>query len=209
MREIAAAGFLLLALVIGALAPQIWAEDPQGAALASGRPSASATPKQSPAAPKSPLVPIFPQTDRPVELTLRQVCAIETASLHNDDLGMTWRVQCGSATANREVAPAAIAQGWRLSEGNPPIGVGIQNYSKSGLWMQIAYRLDGPAFADPFVIVQALRSGVGTYDSSPHEFSPGPWCGIVDQPSRSADACRSGGWRGAATLIRRSSRSTV
>jgi hypothetical protein len=96
-------------------------------------------------------------------------------------------VQCGSATANREVATAAITQGWQLSDGNPPIGVGIQNYSKSGLWMQIAYRLDGPAFADAFVIVQTLRPGIGSYDSSSHDFTIGPWCGIVEQPTRSAD----------------------
>jgi hypothetical protein len=156
-------------------------------------PARTATPKPLPTptnkapVPNSPLVPIFPRTDQPIELTLPSTCAIESAGRHNDDLGMTWRVQCGSATSNRAVAPAAITQGWKLSDGNPPIGVGIQNYSKNGLWMQIAYRLDGPAFADAFVIVQTLRPGMGGYDSSPHEFTLGPWCGIVDQPTRSAD----------------------
>ena len=145
------------------------------------------TPTNRTPAPNSPRVPIFPRTDQPIELALPSTCAIESGGRHNDDLGMTWRVQCGSATANREVATAAITQGWQLSDGNPPIGVGIQNYSKSGLWMQIAYRLDGPAFADAFVIVQTLRPGIGSYDSSPHDFTIGPWCGIVDQPTRSAD----------------------
>ena len=156
-------------------------------------PPRAATPKPLPTptnkapAPNSPLVPIFPQTDRPLELRLPSTCATLTAGRHSDDLGMTWRVQCGSATANREVAPAAMTQGWKLSDGNPPIGVGIQNYSKNGLWMQIAYRLDGPAFADPFVIVQTLRPGIGNYDSTPHDFMLGPICGIVEQPTRSAD----------------------
>jgi hypothetical protein len=132
-------------------------------------------------------VPIFPNADRPIDLVLPSACAIETAGRHNDDLGITWRVQCGSATANREIASAAIAQGWKLSDGNPPVGVGIQNYTKNGVWMQIAYRLDGPAFADPFVIVQTLRPGIAGYDSSPRDFTVGPWCGIVDQPTRSSD----------------------
>jgi len=114
-------------------------------------------------------------------------CAIESVGRHSDDLGMTWRVQCGSAATNLEVAPAAIAQGWKLADGNPPIGVGLQNYSKNGIWMQIAYRLDGPAFADPFVIVQTLRPGIGTYDTTPHDFMVGPWCGIADEPTRSAN----------------------
>jgi hypothetical protein len=201
MRELAAAAALLLALVVGALAPKIWADDPAGDALASGRPAASgplttiasATPKPTPAstskapAPNLPLVPIFPRTDRPIELTLPLTCAIQGADGHNDDLGMTWRIQCGSAPANLDVAPAAITQGWRLADGNPPIGVGIQNYRKDDLWMQIAYRLDGPAFADAFVIVQTLRSGIGTSESTPHDFMLGPWCGIVDQPTRSPD----------------------
>jgi len=156
-------------------------------------PPRSATPKPVPtptnkaAAVRSPLVPIFPRTDRPLELALPSTCSIETARRHDDDLGMTWRVQCGSATANLAVAPAAIEQGWALFNGNPPIGVGLQNYSKNDVWMQIAYRLDGPAFADAFVVVQTLRPGIGSYDSSPHEFTLGPWCGIVDQPTRSAD----------------------
>jgi len=34
MRELAAAALLLLVLVVGALAPKVWAEDPAGAALA-------------------------------------------------------------------------------------------------------------------------------------------------------------------------------
>jgi hypothetical protein len=155
-------------------------------------PSRATTPKPQPTptdnpAPRSPLVPIFPQTDRPIDLTLPAMCAIESAGRHSDDLGMTWRAQCGSAAANRAVAPDAITQSWNLFAGNPPIGVGIQNYSKNGLWMQIAYRLDGPAFSDAFVIVQTLRPGIGSYDSTPHDFMLGPMCGIVDQPTRSAD----------------------
>ena len=145
------------------------------------------TPTNKAAAARSPVVPIFPRTDRPLELVLPSACSIETAGRHNDDLGVTWRVQCGSATANLAVAPAAIDQGWTLASGNPPIGVGLQNYSKNDVWMQIAYRLDGPAYADPFVIMQTLRPGVGTYDTSPHDFMLGPWCGIVDPPTRSAD----------------------
>src|SRR2546423_408332 len=111
--------------------------------------------KKTPAS-RSPLVPIFPRTDRPLDLTLAVTCATESAGRHDDELGMTWQLQCGSASANRAVAAAAIAQGWKLFAGNPPIGVGMQNYSKDGLWMQIAYRLGSPAFADPFVIVPTL-----------------------------------------------------
>jgi hypothetical protein len=155
------------------------------------KPAPKATPRPTPTnkapAERSPLVPIFPRTDRPLELALPSICAIETARRHDDDLGMTWRVQCGSATANLTVAPAAIEQGWNLFSGNPPIGVGLQNYSKNDLWMQIAYRLDGPAFADAFVIVQSLRTGIGSYDTTPHEFMLGPMCGVVDPPTRSAD----------------------
>ena len=195
MREFAAAVLVLVALAMVALAPRIWPDEAAGGALASGRPPASTprstaavtpVPTRSPAASPSPLVPIFPMIDRPIELVLPTTCATVSAGRHDDDLGMTWRLQCGSATANREVATAAIAQGWRLSDGNPPIGVGIQNYSEGDLWMQIAYRLDGPAFADPFVLVQTLRPGIGGYDSSPHDFTFGPWCGIVDPPTRSA-----------------------
>jgi hypothetical protein len=145
------------------------------------------TPTNKAPAARSPLVPIFPRTDRPVELTLPSACAIDSARRHDDDLGMTWRVQCGSATANLTVAPAAIDQGWQLFSGNPPIGVGLQNYSKNDLWMQIAYRLDGPAFADAFVIVQSLRTGIGSYDTTPHDFMVGSMCGIVDNPTRSPD----------------------
>jgi hypothetical protein len=155
-------------------------------------PPRAATPKPVPTptkapAPNSPLVPMFPSADAPIGLTLPSTCATLSAGSHNDALGMTWRMQCGSAQANRDVAAAAIAQGWKLSDGNPPIGVGIQNYSKDGIWMQIAYRLDGPAFADPFVVMQTLRPGIATYDSTPHDFTLGAWCGIVDAPTRSAD----------------------
>ena len=145
------------------------------------------TPANTTTASRSPLVPIFPRTDRPLALALPSTCTIESAGRHGDDLGMTWRIQCGSAKANVAVAAAAAGQGWKLFDGNPPIGVGMQNYSKNDLWMQIAYRLDGPAFADPFVIVQSLRAGVGGYDSTPHDFTLGPMCGIVDPPTRSAD----------------------
>jgi hypothetical protein len=190
MRELAAAALLLLALAVGALAPKIWPDDAASGALASGRPAASAplaTAASTAFAVRSPFVPIFPRTDRPLDLAMSPSCSIEAARRHDDDLGMTWRVQCGSATANLTVAPAAIEQGWALARGNPPIGVGLQNYSKNDLWMQIAYRLDGPAFADAFVIVQSLRPGVGGYDSTPHDFMIGPWCGIVDEPTRSAN----------------------
>src|SRR5256714_13599840 len=212
MRELAAALLLLLALVVGALAPTIWPESasgtlpsappasategraggtragrpekgygmvglpraPQAVSVAVRRETTAAfdlvkelpfhpappTPiptstKKTPAS-RSPLVPIFPRTDRPLDLTLAVTCATESAGRHDDELGMTWQLQCGSASANRAVAAAAIAQGWKLFAGNPPIGVGMQNYSKDGLWMQIAYRLGSPAFADPFVIVPTL-----------------------------------------------------
>jgi hypothetical protein len=141
------------------------------------------TPARTAAAPRSPLVPMFPRTDRPLDLTLPSTCAIATAGRHDDDLGMTWRIQCGSADANLAVAAAANAQGWKLFDGNPPIGVGMQNYSKNEVWMQIAYRLDGPAFADPFVIVQTLRPGAGANDLAPSDFAIGPNCGIVDPPT--------------------------
>ena len=98
----------------------------------------------------------FPTTDRPLELALPAGCQILRQSRHVDDFGATWSVQCGSAEANLAVAVAALRQGWSHMQG-PPIGVGMQTYMKGTLSMQIAYRLDGPAFADPFQIVQYSR----------------------------------------------------
>jgi hypothetical protein len=50
----------------------------------------------------------------------------------------------------------ATKQGWSHVAG-PPIGVGMQTYVKGTLSMQLAYRLDGPAYSDPIVLVQYSR----------------------------------------------------
>jgi hypothetical protein len=119
------------------------------------------TPKPAPkATPTLKAVPspdsAFPITDRPLELALPAGCQVLRETRHVDGFGATWTVQCGSATANLEVASAAMRQGWTRMQG-PPIGVGMQVYSKGTLSMQLAYRLDGPAFADPFQVVQYSR----------------------------------------------------
>jgi hypothetical protein len=95
-------------------------------------------------------------TDPPRELILPDGCRILAASAHQDDLGATWTVQCGSARANLSVVVAALKQGWTHLAG-PPIGVGLQNYEKGKLTMQLAYRLDGPAYSDSFQLVQYWR----------------------------------------------------
>jgi hypothetical protein len=98
----------------------------------------------------------FPITDRPLELVLPAACRILTQMRHDDGFGAVWTVQCGSAMANLFVALAAMRQGWSHMQG-PPIGVGMQTYEKGTLSMQLAYRLDGPAYSDPFVLVQYSR----------------------------------------------------
>jgi hypothetical protein len=152
MRELAAAALLLLALVVGALAPKIWPDDEPVSVLApTPAPKPTATQSTPNSAPST-----FPMTDRPLELALPAECQILRQGRHGDGLGATWTVQCGSARANLEVATAAMRQGWSHMDG-PPIGVGIQVYAKGTLSMQIAYRLDGPAFADSFQLVQYSR----------------------------------------------------
>ncbi|MGH2472794.1 MAG: hypothetical protein ACRDG6_10380 [Candidatus Limnocylindria bacterium] len=114
-------------------------------------PKPAATSKAEPSSPST-----FPMTDRPLELALPTGCQTLRQNRHVDDFGATWTVQCGSAKANLDVASAAMRQGWTRMQG-PPIGVGIQVYAKGMLSMQLAYRLDGPAFADPFQLVQYSR----------------------------------------------------
>jgi hypothetical protein len=115
-------------------------------------------PKALPTAATSTLspAPTFPPADRPIGLALSGTCAIVASSRHEDGLGRAWTVQCGSAMANLSVARAAIAQSWIRLDG-PPLGVGLQTYHKDGFWMQIAYRLDGPGFADSFQVAQYTR----------------------------------------------------
>src|SRR5207245_9410928 len=128
------------------------------------------TPKPAPKAtltPPSPESP-FPMTDRPLELALPG-CEISPQGRHADGLGAVWTVQCGSARANLAVSVAAVKQGWSHIAG-PPIGVGMQTYAKGKLSMQLAYRLDGPAYADPIIVVQYSRpfaQGADTSDLRP------------------------------------------
>jgi hypothetical protein len=124
-------------------------------------------PKPTLAATRSPEPPLpFPATDRPVDLTLPSPCQVQISSRHADGLGASWTLQCGSATANLGVAAAAMKQGWNHVAG-PPIGVGLQTYVKGTLSMQIAYRLDGPAYSDPFQIVQYSRQIAQGVELSP------------------------------------------
>jgi len=151
MREVVAAVVVLIALAIVALAPRVWPTEQAGGALASGRPTPAATASVAPAAESA-----FPLSGRPVEIALPGTCQVEGSSRHNDGLGMSFTVQCGSARANLGVAVAAMKQGWSHVDG-PPIGVGLQTYVKGTYSMQIAYRLDGPGFSAPFQLVQYVR----------------------------------------------------
>jgi hypothetical protein len=119
-------------------------------------PTPAAKPSALPQAAPIPEPSTFPLTDRPLELALPGGCQIQRWGRHSDEMGATWTIQCGSAEANLAVAVAAMRQGWSHMDG-PPIGVGIQVYAKGVLSMQLAYRLDGPAFADPFQLVQYSR----------------------------------------------------
>ena len=108
----------------------------------------------------------YPMTDRPVDLILPSDCHIERSLRHDDGLGAAFTVQCGSAEANLSVSVAAMKQGW-THMGGPPIGVGIQTYLKGALSMQIAYRLDGPAYSAPFQLVQYSRPFAQDGEPSP------------------------------------------
>jgi hypothetical protein len=120
--------------------------------------------------PSVPPASTYPVTDRPLELVLPAACRILTQARHNDGFGAVWTVQCGSATANLSVAVAAMRQGWAHMSG-PPIGVGLQTYAKGILSMQLAYRLDGPAYSDPFSLVQYSRPFVAGADSPASPFA--------------------------------------
>jgi len=69
------------------------------------------------------------------------------------------------------VAVIAMRQRWAHLSG-PPIGVGLQNYAKGTLTMTLAYRLDGPAYADDFTLVQYSRpySAGGPAPASPFAY---------------------------------------
>ena len=113
-------------------------------------PKRTATPQGMPSSAST-----FPITDRPLELALPG-CEISPPQRHADDQGAVWTVQCGSARANLAISVAATRQGWSHIAG-PPIGVGIQTYGKGKLSMQLAYRLDGPAYSDAVIVVQYSR----------------------------------------------------
>lgn len=113
-------------------------------------------PKPTVSVPPSAAPSTFPVTDRPVELALPSACRIQGSMRHEDGLGAAFTVQCGSAEANLGVAVAAMRQGWAHLSG-PPIGVGLQNYAKGTLTMQLAYRLDAPGYSAPFQLVQYSR----------------------------------------------------
>jgi hypothetical protein len=113
-------------------------------------PKRTATPTEMPSPTST-----FPITDRPLEIPLPG-CEISPQQRHTDGQGAVWTVQCGSARANLAISVAATRQGWSHLAG-PPIGVGIQTYAKGKLSMQLAYRLDGPAYSDPVIVVQYTR----------------------------------------------------
>jgi len=120
-------------------------------------PKATMTPPPSPAT-------TFPPTDRPLEIALPG-CEISPQGRHADGFGAVWTVQCGSVRANLAVSVAATKQGWSHLAG-PPIGVGMQTYVKGNLSMQLAYRLDGPAYSDPVIVVQYSRPFAQSGDTS-------------------------------------------
>ncbi len=130
---------------------------PANAITPTPKPAPKAT-RMPPSATLTPPIPAstFPITDRPLELVLPGACQISAQTRHTDGLGAVWTVRCGSARANLDVSVAAMRQGWSHVAG-PPIGVGMQTYVKGKLSMQLAYRLDGPAYSDPIVVVQYSR----------------------------------------------------
>jgi hypothetical protein len=123
-------------------------------------PANAITPTPKPA-PKATMTPppsqgaTFPTTDSPLEIALPG-CEISPQGRHTDGQGAVWTVQCGSVRANLAVSVAATNQGW-IHLAGPPIGVGMQTYVKGNLSMQLAYRLDGPAYSDPIIVVQYSR----------------------------------------------------
>jgi hypothetical protein len=126
-------------------------------------PKRTATPPETPSPTST-----FPISDRPLELALPG-CEISPQQRHADGQGAVWTVQCGSARANLAISVAATRQGWSHIAG-PPIGVGIQTYGKGKLSMQLAYRLDEPAYSDPVIVVQYSRpfaQGGATSDLPP------------------------------------------
>ena len=189
MRELAAATLVLIALAIVTLAPRIWPDETTSGALASGRPkpTPAATANVIPPAPSA-----FPLTVRPIELALPSECQVEGSARHDDGLGMSFTVQCGSAEANLGVAATAMKQGWSHVDG-PPIGVGLQTYVKGTFSMQIAYRLDGPGFSAPFQLVQYTRpfaqgaviapANPNAYVRVPSGFELPAGCGWEDAPA--------------------------
>ena len=139
-------------------------------------PTSAVTPTLTPAAkPTQPTTPnpafVFPSTDRPLQLALPTECRLLEMRRHTDEQGAFWLVQCGSAKANLSVAVTAMRQGWAHLSG-PPLGVGLQNYAKGTLTMTLAYRLDGPAYADDFSLVQYSRpySAGGPAPASPFAY---------------------------------------
>lgn len=123
------------------------------------KPTPMATANPSPVPPS-----LFPVTDWPLELALPG-CEISPQGRHSDGFGAVWKVQCGSVRANLAVSVTAMKQGWSHVAG-PPIGVGMQTYVKASLSMQLAYRLDGPAYSDPIILVQYSRPFAQGADTS-------------------------------------------
>jgi hypothetical protein len=149
-------------------------------------PKRTATPSEMPSPAST-----FPMTDRPLELALPG-CEISPQERHADGQGAVWTVQCGSARANLAISVVATRQGWSHIAG-PPIGVGFQTYGKGTLSMQLAYRLDGPAYSDPVIIMQYSRpfaQGGDTPDLPPLAYLRVPTgfelpagCGWKDAPA--------------------------
>ena len=101
---------------------------------------------------KQPAPASFPQTARPLDLTLYPSCQIVSSYRHTDERGNTWYVQCGAGKVNVGIPGEAVRQGWTFIGGDRPDG--MQIFQKGALWMQIFYRRDGPGIEDPFGILQ-------------------------------------------------------
>jgi hypothetical protein len=157
-------------------------------------PSPVPTMGPNPALPSAgPSVPRFAKAAAPYGLALGATCVVQESFVYADELGGLWRIQCGSAAANLTVAAGADAQGWHFENGDRPEG--FQNFTQGDLLMQVVYRRDGPAAADPVTVVQKFiqpTSGAAMPDGLPLTLSPR--CSLYGAPIQGDATSRT--WQG-------------
>lgn len=204
VRDVAIALVLLGGLLAIAIVPALdRADRPNGLAgasgsahvVASGRAPAKGS-ARTPAVP-TPLptaaavaLPPFPTSNAPLGLPLPSSCAVVDHYRLQDDLGAGWRIQCGSAAANLGIARDADGMGWTFRGGDRPDG--MQWFSNGTFWLQIVYRRDGPAAADPVTIVEQYmgtsHGGEVNGADLPDGVTFSPLCAVMVPPSVAAPA---------------------